>query len=229
IRRYSLDGLMAWSPDGNSIVVGLKDSPTEAAALFVIAIDTGEKRRLTFPPSGLGDVSGDINPAFSPDGRTLAFIRSSDLRTELYLLPISDVLQTAGESKRLPLGRFGFDPAWTEDGREIVFASGRQGLWRIDVSGSDAQSAEPTRLPFGDNALGAAISRRGHRLAYTNMSFPNSSIWRIATPSHLDAHNVPAAGSSNRSFIFSTQDDSAPQFSADGKKIAFVSERSGHP
>src|SRR5262249_22623412 len=29
IRRYSLDGLMAWSPDGNSIVVGLKDSPNE--------------------------------------------------------------------------------------------------------------------------------------------------------------------------------------------------------
>lgn len=61
---------LAWSPDGNFLVVSHKDSPKEPIALFVVAIDTGEKRRLTSPPSALGEVSGDTNPAFSPRANT---------------------------------------------------------------------------------------------------------------------------------------------------------------
>jgi Tol biopolymer transport system component/DNA-binding winged helix-turn-helix (wHTH) protein len=224
---------LAWSPDGNSLVISHKDkdSPKEPAALFVVAIDTGEKRRLTSPPSAVSDSSGDTNPAFSPDGRTLAFIRMSDFRTELYLLPVSDALQSVGEAKRIPLGQSRYAPAWTEDGREIIFWSWRQGLWRIGVSGSDTRSAEPARLPFGDNALCPAISRRGHRLAYSNGIFRNSSIWRMAVPSGPSgpsARDGTRVGSFNRSFISSTQNDLHPQFSPDGKRIAFVSERSGN-
>jgi Tol biopolymer transport system component len=220
---------LAWSPDANFLVIGDRDSPKEPVALFVVAIDTGEKRRLTSPPSGLGDVSGDVNPAFSPDGRTLAFIRMSDLQAVLYLLPVSDALQPMGEAKRIPLRHLSSALAWTEDGHEIVFSSYRQGLWRVGISGSDTQSAEPTRLPFGDNAFSPAISRQGHRLAYSNGSFPNTSIWRMAAPSGPSARDVTRARSSNQSFISSTQNDSAPQFSPDGRRIAFVSERSGHP
>ena len=220
---------LAWSPDGNFLVISHKDSPKEAPALFAVAIDTGEKRRLTSPPSTLSNVSrGDTNPAFSPDGRTLAFMRWSDLRTDLYLLPVSDALQPVGEAKRIPLGQLKFNLAWTEDGHEIVFSSSGQGLWRIGVSGSATRSAEPARLPFGDNAQVPAISRRGHRLAYSNESFPKGSIWRMAVPGGLSARDVTKARSSNRSFISSTQDDYAPQFSPDGRRIAFVSERSGH-
>lgn len=222
------ENYLAWSPDGNFLVISHKDSPKAPIALFVVVIDTGEKRRLTSPPSALGDVSGDTNPAFSPDGRTLAFIRKIGLRTELYLLRVSDALQPVGEAKRIPLGQLRPDaPTWTENGREIVFWCWRQGLWRIGVSDSSTQSAEPARLPFGDNARYPAISRRGHRLAYSNESH-NSSIWRMAAPSGPSARDGSRVGSFNRSFISSTQRDGAPQFSPDGKRIAFLSERSGH-
>jgi Tol biopolymer transport system component/DNA-binding winged helix-turn-helix (wHTH) protein len=218
---------LAWSPDGNFLVISHKDSPKEPAGLFVVAIDTGEKRRLTSPPPAQSAMSGDSNPAFSPDGRTLAFVRMSDLRTELYLLPVSSALEPAGEARQIPLLK-GWGPAWTEDGHEIVFLSPGQGLWRIGVSGSDTRSAEPARLPFGDNAFGPAISRRGHRLAYSN-GFPyRSSIWRMAAPIGPSARDGTRVGSFNRSFISSTQRDGAPQFSPDGNRIAFVSERSGH-
>jgi len=220
---------MAWSPDGNSLVITHKDSPKEPAALFVVAIDTGEKRKLTSPPSeASGDANGDSNPAFSPDGRTLAFIRTIGLHPELYLLRVSDALQPVGEAKRLPLGQLRcYDPAWTEDGREIVFWGWRQGLWRIGVSGANTRSAEPLRLPFGDNAQFPAISRRGHRLAYGD-GFVHYSIWRMAAPSGPSARVATRVGSFNRLFISSTQRDGAPQFSPDGKRIAFVSERSGN-
>jgi Tol biopolymer transport system component/DNA-binding winged helix-turn-helix (wHTH) protein len=217
---------LAWSPDGNSLVISHKDAPKGPAALFVVAIDTGEKRRLTSPPpEAIGNASGDTSPAFSPDGRTLAFIRMIGLRPELYLLHVSDTLQPVGEAKRIPLGKLGcYAPAWTEDGREIVISSG--GLWRIGVSGSDTRSGQPARLPFGDNALCPAISRRGHRLAYA-AGFGHYSIWRMAAPGGPSARDVPRARSFNRSFISSTRSDLFPHFSPDGRRIAFVSTRSG--
>ena len=103
------------------------------------------------------------------------------------------------------------------------------GLWRIDVSGSEGRSAEPQRLAaLGENAVSPAISRRGHRLAYSSFSF-HSSIWRIAAPGGSKARDEKSAGSVNGDtpFIYSTRDDNSPEFSPDGKRIAFMSNRSG--
>jgi Tol biopolymer transport system component/DNA-binding winged helix-turn-helix (wHTH) protein len=230
IRLADIPGpVLAWAPNGNSLIISHKDSPKGPAALFVVAIDTGETRKLISPPSeAIGDGSGDSNPAFSPDGRTLAFIRTIDLRPELYLLRVSDAVQPVGEAKRIPLGLLRcFAPAWTEDGREIVISCEGQGLWRIGVSGSDTRSGQPARLPFGDNAQCPAISHRGHRLAYAD-GFGHSSIWRMAAPGGSSARDVPRARSFNRSFISSTRGDIFPHFSPDGRRIAFVSGRSGN-
>jgi Tol biopolymer transport system component len=219
---------LTWSSDGNSLVISDRDSPKEPAGLFLLAIDTGEKRRLTSPPSpGIEDCW----PSLSPDGRTLAFSRIVDVRADLYLLAVSDGLQAVGEPKRVELGKLNGDaPVWTEDGREIVFSNRgvlRAELWRIDVSAR--RSAEPQRLAaLGEYPIEAAISRRGHRLAYTNFS-THSSIWRIAAPGSSKARDEKSARSVNGDtpFIYSTRDDNTPEFSPDGKRIAFTSNRSG--
>jgi Tol biopolymer transport system component len=66
---------LSWSPDGKWIA--MKDrAPGEAhQSLYLISVENGEKRRLTFPPPHCGDGS----PAFSPDGRSLAFSRTFTL------------------------------------------------------------------------------------------------------------------------------------------------------
>src|SRR5205814_6460593 len=60
---------LAWSSDPNFLVVSSKEAPGEPGSLFLISVDSGEKRRLTFPAAPF---LGDDCPAFSPDGRTLA-------------------------------------------------------------------------------------------------------------------------------------------------------------
>ena len=56
---------LTWGPDANSLVINDQDSPKEPAGLFLLAIDTGEKRGLTSPPSR---TLGDFFPSLSPDG-----------------------------------------------------------------------------------------------------------------------------------------------------------------
>jgi dipeptidyl aminopeptidase/acylaminoacyl peptidase len=87
----------------------------------------------------------------------------------------------------------------------------------VDVSGA----SKPHRLatPGGDDAC-PVISHRGHRLAYVEMA-SHSGIWRL---------EVPAPGAKAKppeKFIASTRNDNYPQFSPDGRKVAFESDRSG--
>ena len=70
-------------------------------ALFVVSLETGEKRQLTNPPP---HASGDVNPAVSPDGRWLVFKRVIGFPGhEIYLLPLGKDLTARGEPRRLTL------------------------------------------------------------------------------------------------------------------------------
>ncbi len=218
---------LAWLPDGTGLIFSGRDSTKEPFALFLLSTETGEKRRLTSPPA---NIIGDSCPALSPDGRTLVFARSTDDTIgDLYLVSLSAGLQPLGDARRLTLGNRGNGkPAWTSDGREIVFAgtsdifSTSIGLWRIAPYGSP--EAKQLAL-FGDGATQPAISPRAHRLAYVNQFF-QTSIWRVEAPSQGNRKS-PRAFGKTVPFISSTRDDSAPQFSPDGKRIAFLSSRSG--
>jgi eukaryotic-like serine/threonine-protein kinase len=215
---------LTWSADGNSLVVDDRGSSvSEPYALFLISIETGEKHRLTSPPAQV--LYGDSGPVFSPDGRTLAFTRIVDggIR-DLYLLAFSDMLKPLGQPTQLVFGnRDVLSPTWSADGREIIFSDGGL-LWRV-IPSSTGRTAEPQRLNLGEGT-DPAISRRGRRLAYTHL-FSHSSIGRIA----LSGANLsePHNASSAHPLISSTRDDGTPQYLPDGKKISFVSGRSGNP
>ena len=109
---------------------------------------------------------------------------------------------------------------WTADGREIVFSSTRGGssyaLWRVSISGGS-----PQPLPgVGENAYVPVVSRHGNYLAYVYRK-EDVNIWRAAGPNSLVKDSPPTA------LITSTRSDLSPAYSADGKRIAFASDRSG--
>ena len=211
---------IAWSPDGKLIAVSDAPSSGERPAILLFSLETGEKRNLTSPPAQFW---ADSNPAFSPDGKDLAFVRENTPVTgDIYIVPI-----TGGEPRRVTYdnAKHNFDNgvvgglAWTADGREVIFSStrgGTPGLWRVAVSGGE------TRLAAGgDNTYYPTISRQGNRLAYTQV-FAGTPVYRIGVPS-TTARPGPATR-----LIASTRVDASPQYSPDGKRIAFESNRSGN-
>jgi Tol biopolymer transport system component len=207
---------------------------------MLLSIETGEKRRLTSPPARRLEVGpalsqdGDLGPALSPDGRTLAFLRASQsLVNDLYLLELSDELTARGAPRRLTFDKKWIaSPVWTPDGREILFSSdrlstGRRSLWRIEVSSSAGRPGEPQALAsLGQGIWSVGISRHGRagrptaRLAYSQ-EIRDVNIWRIEVPG---AEGAPKT----TPLVASTRSEWGPQFSPDGKRIAFWSDRSGN-
>ncbi|MCP5112339.1 MAG: hypothetical protein GY953_16060, partial [bacterium] len=169
---------LAWHPSGKHLVVSHQNSPDEPAALSLLSVATGETRWLT-RPSG-GSVLADGEPAVSPDGRRIVFLRMLDTALgDLYLLELSGDLQPKGKPQPLTAkNELATGPVWTSDGQEIIFTltTGvyRSGLWRTSVSGG-----EPRRMAFGgDNGVSAAVSPQGHRLAFAEPR-RDADIWRL--------------------------------------------------
>jgi Tol biopolymer transport system component len=210
---------LAWTPDSKSLVATGLEGSHPAPSLLLVSVETGEKRRLTTPP--VTDGFRDTCPAVSPNGRTLAFIRVAIDRDDLYLLRLAEGYMPQGEPERIAVGNlYVLGAAWTPDGSEIILASGNgsnSGLWRTAAS----KSAKPRRLAFAsDQTFAPAVSRQGNRLAYVVASF-DSNIWRVELHGPGRKPGIPVR------IISSTQYEAHPAYSADGKRIAFASWRSG--
>jgi dipeptidyl aminopeptidase/acylaminoacyl peptidase len=107
------------TPDGGTFAVhvttyDMEQNRGRSRIWLVPVAGGGEPRALT-----AADVSS-TEPAFSPDGKRLAFVRKGeDGKGQIHVLPLE-----GGESQRLtemPLGAF--DPHWLPDGSGLVFAA----------------------------------------------------------------------------------------------------------
>lgn len=218
-------GKLAWSPDGRFLALVDRSSPSDGESIFLMTIATGEKRRVTSPSEEWP--FGDWSPAFSPDGRMIAFDRVAGiLVSEIYVQRVSSDGAPAGEPVRLTFDRRAvYSLDWTPDGRDIVFSSNRGGsftLWRIAASGG---APEPFATS-GSDAYWLSVARQGHRAAYVRQ-FNDQNIWRTDGP--LATKGTPGESDANRTrLIFSQGGNTAPQFSPDGGRVAFGSRRSGY-
>jgi Tol biopolymer transport system component/DNA-binding winged helix-turn-helix (wHTH) protein len=209
-------GIISWSPDSRYLAASESGSPPlGSSSLYLVAVENGNKMRLTTPPD---PKTQDMDPVFSPDGRLLLFTRCAATdRCGLYLLDLAADYRPVGGPRLLRehLGDIA-GAAWTTDGREVLYSLSTDGkgtyhLMKVRVG----TGAQVQRLEFAvAQAWWPAIARRGNRLAYTE-GLHNIDIWQIRP------------GEPPRSFASSTRDDFNPQYSPDGKRVAFSSNRSG--
>jgi eukaryotic-like serine/threonine-protein kinase len=210
-------GGVSWSADGRKLVGGVVSGAPDSGGLDLLDVDSGHPTRLT--TQGV-----DSLPAFSPDGKWVAFKREfTGSAQELFVMPAS-----GGHARQLTSDARPIDGiTWTADSREIVFASTRRpiegNLWRVSVSGGQpaAISTSLHSVSYGDIAR-----RQGSRLAF-NEAWTDSNI-------HLWVGNgAPPSGAAwsfgePSAIINSTRADHSPAISPDGDRIAFVSDRTGN-
>jgi serine/threonine protein kinase len=211
----------AWHPSGKWLIVSARDSTEEPMGVIAISLETGEKRRLTSPPKGL--VDGD--PAISPGGDALVFARGSQRNFDLYLLELSGELRPKGEPKRITFeNRLSIEPAWMPDGSAILFCSmgspHNPYLHKLLLSRPGWRPGKPERVAFGGEGIRTPAVSRQSRLAYSLFSY-RANIWHL----ELNTGNKPVQPA--RKLIASTRFDHTPEYSPDGKRIAFASNRSG--
>ena len=211
--EHSFERRLDWSPDGRYLALSDAPAPGQPLAIFLVSPIDGSRTRLTTPIPG---TQGDLTPAFSPDGKTLTFLRfgGSDI-DDVYSVPLS-----GGTPRRLTFDNsFISDYAWMANGRELAVNSKRSGsndLWVAPLNGS------PIR-PANGPASGAyfiAVSPKKQSLALS-MWAADTNIWRVDL---VPGHPEKAAF---QEIIDSTMDDRSAQYSPDNSRIVFRSNQSG--
>ena len=212
-RPVVIGNTLNYSPDGKFLVLPDKQTNDEPFSICSIAVQGGEKTKLTSPPAGS---VGDLFPAYSPDSQTLAFVRSVSIAAaDIYLLHAG-----TSEPQRLTFDNTSIRGlSWTSEGKEIVFASRRggsnYGLWKISIADGGLE-----RLTTNERDIySPTISHPGNLLSYTQ-SMSDGNIWQFdLTRNKPDQQLHP--------LIASTLEENGPQYSPDGKRIVFASRRSG--
>jgi Tol biopolymer transport system component/DNA-binding winged helix-turn-helix (wHTH) protein len=206
---------IAWFPGGRHLAISQVSEGSHASPLFEISVETGRRRQMTFPLTG---TLGDAWPAFSPDGRTLAFTRIKQAGAfDLCFMrvPEQGSVHCSPVDARLPAGL-----AWTAAGDALIGSSMVKmapRLWRYDL-----KTAALSMVTSGEEvAEYPAVSRQGS-LAYV-ISTRRVSIYQLDLGSSVAGRQQP------NPIAFSSTVQSDPDYSPDAGKIAFVSVRSGSP
>ncbi len=202
---YSLG--LSWSADSQWLAFSQGAEQEFHSHLVLVNVNTLETREIP-DPSPRCEATGLA--AFSPDGKSMAMAC-------LYNFGLSGIFVqpypsgTARQVQELKGELQGLQ--WSNDGRGLIYSLDGN-LWRTGL-----RAAKPERLWFGQDALMPAIARQGDRLAFVH-AVRNVDIWRIGLGGTSQI--------SERPFPTNLVQQN-PQYSPDGKRIAFESTRSGSP
>lgn len=195
-----------WSPDRKQVV--FVSGRAGRYSLFVMNADGSGVRRLR---------SG-VQAAWSPDGRTIAFVDSGSVK-----------LMNA-DGSNVQQFEVGHSPAWSPDGSRIAFVRVDQSRCFLDffcpseifvkeLDGSEARRLTASIDP-SDQARGPAWSPDATTIVYSRIC--------CFLGSHLGGLWQISAGGGVSSRITS-EDASDPVWSPDGAVIAFAGSKSGGP
>ncbi len=200
----------AWSRDGRRFAY--MEFAGGHGQLFTQDAATG--RRVSVVTTG---ATLDFTPAFSPDGKTLAFSRATEAGTDVYIVNMRDncCLQ------RLTVGGFSdnLSPTYSPDGQRIAFVSTRPGLPQIYVmaaDGTDQQLFAPFDYGVTGSSNAPEWSPDGQSVAFHRDVAGTLQIFVL----DVRTRTVRQLTSLGR--------NEDPTWAPDSRHLSFVSDRSGY-
>lgn len=217
------DAQPAWSPDRRQIAfVSARDTggrlsivlgqalgnfiSAQGGDLFIMPAQGGEARKL---------IANAYYPAWSPDGRWIAFQSSRGGRWDLWKIavPGGELVQLTSDPQ------FDYQPSWSPDGREIVYCSGMPEPYRIRMI--PASGGAPQTISDGKDAvlLRPLITRDGRSIVFSSNRGGSLNLWRLP----LD-EAYGAAGPPER-LTLGEGDDVSPALAAGSDRVAYATVR----
>jgi Tol biopolymer transport system component/DNA-binding winged helix-turn-helix (wHTH) protein len=217
--QYAPFVTLSWSRQGH-LAFGERPSRDRPARIMIIEDPLSEsatKRVLTPPPATTGgEIAGDVEPSFSPDGKRVAFVRSSSFfgNRDIWVVGVA-----GGQPWRVTREGWLFcnSLTWTADGKELLFSAGTaqtERTYRVSVEGGKPRPVEG----LGDNDIAPQVY--GNRMVYLHRAVPEREIWtgpgRLAADPKMPPRRLIGDGWSHNG-----------DFSPDGETIVMRSTRMG--
>jgi serine/threonine protein kinase/Tol biopolymer transport system component len=209
-----------WSPDGRQLAFVRSDT------VYLIPSDGGT-------PQFLAATRGAFGPRWSPDGTRIAYAAGNprfvfgtthlgnDAPASIWVVRVADKRATLV----VPDSSLNVSPVWTPDSRSILFVSdrgGRRDVYRLPVQSSGERGGVTERVTTGIDAHTIDLSRDGTRLVYSAYT-PSAHLWSLPMP-----HGTPARAYDGKQLTFDREAIEGIALSADGRWLAFDSDRSGN-
>ncbi len=216
-----------WSPDGRFLVyVHYHDDRID---LEVLELASGQVETL------VSNGAVNLEPRWAPDGGRIAFVSTVFKgRWHVFTVPVeagrasaAPTQITADDDSQLPRYYYGnfshfLSPTWSPDGRELIVVSnvgrimGTGGFWRLDARAG----ATPRLIHYEETTWKARPdwAKDGKRVVYSSYAGRQwNQLW-LTTSDRGDPFQL----------TYGEFDNTAPRWSPDGRKVAFISNRGGN-
>jgi TolB protein len=191
------------SPDGAKIVYcSLRDDIY--SQIYTMNVDGSDQKRITNIKTG--DACG---PVWSHDGKKIAFYAFA--QTNPSRNPEIWVMDPDGSNQKR-LTDHGLDPSWSPDGRQIAFASKRDGVFQIYAMNSDGSNVRRLTKHNAEDA-NPAWAPDGGAIVFISATGDDRRGLFIMGADGSGQHGL--AHSKNQDFCF-------PSWSPDGKTLVFT-------